>query len=175
MKYFTCIMSAAAAAALLPALAHAAEGGWTERDFGLTDQKKVVAPDDPSATSIINGVYAGSPEETGIMFYCIDGELSATVAVRPYDFSQGMGSTSRVKARTVEMYANGEKVQSSYWTYLPSLGLARAQEHEAKAKLFNAVVRDEEVRIKASTIGEVDIVMPPVDETFTAFAQECGF
>lgn len=134
-----------------------AEGGWVR----MEDAR-------------VPAIYPTGDGEGGPLFTCNEGRYGLVIALDTMDFEDAIANSSKRRRNlSGAITVDGEETYSGYFSYKPAAGTAATSERKPAAQIFNAVIRGQSVIFRLSGKGERTLTLPPVDDTFTAFAAEC--
>lgn len=103
------------------------------------------------------------------------GELSAIVSFKSGDFVEKMKANAPYRRTIdVQMKRKGEDEGKSPWTLIPAVNTLHTKTHTEAAKIYNATILQETVALDIPREGSVELVLPQIDDTFTAFANACS-
>lgn len=135
-----------------------------------------VADDSAGETLSAAIVHTVDTAVNGVQLQCRPGQMAATVALEPFDFAVLRdGKKDKLpRATKVRLFVNGEMVDRRDWVYMPQLNLAvPSGGRKIPAKIFNAVVRGDDVEVQVAGMKRVTITLPAADAAFKQFAKDC--
>ena len=121
-------------------------------------------------------IFAQEDQGVATLLSCnASGELSAIVSFSNGDFVEKMRANAPYR-RTVEvqMSRKGEDQGASTWTLIPAVDTLNTKTHTVAAKIYNATILQEPIELDIPREGPVELVLPAIDDTFTAFAKTCS-
>ena len=156
-------MIATLAALTLAAAASSEPVGWS-----------TVGPKDAAlGTGDVEALYVAGDRAASVAFLCDDSTIQARIATAPTDLSGGLTPVfDRARRASGWIEIDGERVYDGGFVYLPDQKMALPNERAAAAKLYNAVIQGQAVRVRVK--GEaMPLDLPPVDEAFADFHARC--
>jgi len=162
----------------IPSAANESGDGWSSMTSRITWTGLGVKREYRGVKMPIDAVYSGTEETAGnAAFTCYAGTLTAALALEPVNMRNAVKASSmtgNVKRKRLDMKIDGEALKSENWIYMPELKVYRARKKSMSAKLYNAVIRQSAVEIKAGGDDYVPVKLPRVDRVFGNFGSECG-
>jgi hypothetical protein len=159
------IMTLALASAVFVSGASLAQSGW--------DVEEYTKGEGSDATKVLRAMPADA-SASQVMLTCPDGDLRSVFALEPVDFANlNVAGASQQRKVNGELYINNEQVDRSSWTYVASRGVAAPRDNKVARKLFNSIVRNDDVAFKVSIKDTVQLDLPPADAQFKRFADGC--
>ena len=137
--------------------------GWT-----------TVGPKDTAlGTGDVEALYVAGAAARSVAFLCDDNAIQVRVATEPTDLAGGLAPTfDRARRASGWIEIDGERAYEGGFVYLPDQKMALPNERSAAAKLYNAVIQGQAVRVRIK--GEaMTLTLPPVDEAFRGFHARC--
>ena len=131
-------------------------------------------PQDPTlGTGDVEALYVAGDEAASVAFLCDDDTIQARIATAPTDLSGALKPTfGRARRASGWIEIDGERAYEGGFVYLPDEKIALPNERSAAAKLYNAAIQGQAVRVRVK--GEATpLTLPPVDEAFADFHARC--
>ncbi len=121
-------------------------------------------------------IHTTSQTTSGLMFTCLAGYFMVAASMDPQDFRElYKQSTTRSKLRHIDMSIDGgEKIPLGLWFYKPKLRTVSSRKRFQAAKLYNAVVRRQNVTLYLSGKKPVVLNLPSPNSIFANFGAGCG-
>ncbi len=111
----------------------------------------------------------------GALIFCTDGRMSARLSMGPLDLFENIEEkTRRSRVLQVKLYRDGELADTSSWIFLPKFMAINTIKHNQAAKIFNAIVKNQEVSFETSSHDLISLDLPPVDDAFRDMVKKCG-
>lgn len=124
--------------------------------------------------SVRYGVFTGDTTRPGLMVVCDEGNYTTHLALDPFDFRvEDNRRTLRVRPVDGRLFSNGEMVERERWGYRAGVGVATPRFQKTSRKIFNMIIRGDELALQVSGRDRVDIPLPPIDDDFRQFARTC--
>jgi len=121
------------------------------------------------------GVMYRPEDKPHLYFYCVQGELEVNVSTEPVSFDAlGEWMSHRRRIRRVRLFVNGEEADVTDWVHDTSNQVLKPGRHTPKAKLYNAVIRGDDIALQVSGKGRIELELAPVNDAFKAFGGPCG-
>ena len=154
------MMKTLIAASILPLLAGAANAAdW------------VPAPGQDSEAP--TAVYSETETGTALLTCNSEGQLTAMLSQVTSDFAKTMKKSATYRRSVDVELSGGDWLVDAKWVSVPAIKTIISSSHAHAAKVFNAVVRQEDLTINVEGKDFAAIDLPEIDETFTAFAKTC--
>ncbi len=149
---------------------------WEKYDFHLT----VIGQEAPSAKD--EDKYHGeamvstSTTTPGLLFICLNKRLRVSAALKPQDLRKNYRKPSRkVSYKYVDMTLDGgEKIPLERWGYAKDHKIIRSSRRMPAAKLYNAVIRNQQVTLFVGGKKPITLALPKPNRAFAEFGAECG-
>ena len=110
----------------------------------------------------------------GAEFTCDSEDFRVRLSTRPVDFQTVFdGRITRARSVVGTLYRDGKKVDRRRWTYLSGLSVAVPQGRNVAAKVFNAAIAQQTISFNFTSIREVTVNLPTVDDEFRKFVKKC--
>lgn len=118
---------------------------------------------------------ASPADAPGVMLLCQGGRFDSYFSLEGYDFQQTRDWVpGRQRSQKGNLYIEGERADRSDWIFLPDLQVAKPISENVSRKLYNAIVKGQEVSFQVSVKDETELALPPVDDNYRDFAQTCA-
>jgi len=154
------MMKALIAASALPLLAGAANAAeWVPAPGHTTEA--------PSA------VYSETETGTALLTCNAEGQLTAMLSQVTSDFASTIEKPAPYRRSVDVELSGGDWLVDAKWVSLPAIKTIISGSHAHAAKIFNAVIRQEDLTVNVEGKDFAAIDLPGVDATFTAFAKTC--
>ncbi len=120
-------------------------------------------------------IYAETDTGGALLSCSQAGKLKTILSSSGEDFGSRVHKSAKYRrgidvALTVGETVNGE----TRWHYMPAIETIYSTHHSQAAKLYNAVVRGDEVSVSVDGKIYTTMTLPAVDSTFRAFAKTCN-
>ncbi|NNU16961.1 hypothetical protein HK107_11585 [Parvularcula sp. ZS-1/3] len=119
-------------------------------------------------------IYPRDIGEPGPMFGCNDaGRRALFIGQNDTDFIRNLSNTNLTRdidGRRIRLIVNGETVYKGRALYLPTWKMYQTTDLAAFRITYNAAVQGKSVIWKSGKGGELNLYMPPADDTFRRFA-----
>lgn len=116
----------------------------------------------------------GSDTQAALLTCDAKGMLSAMISLQPASLPEQLAKNapySRSESATV-MVGSASPVETTV-RFIPAIDAIESRSHEVAAKVFNAAVLGEPLKMTIQRAGNVDTVLPEPNEVFKAFAKTC--
>lgn len=132
-------------------------------------------------TKALNGtseqIHAATSETSSVALFCTNGELKSAISIgskNSENVIQNVMGTKRRKTVNVDMFVNGEKVNTSRWIYSPKPKVFVPKSSLIAVKLYNAAVKGDPVSFKQRGRDRIDLEIPAPNSNFAKFGSNCG-
>lgn len=120
-------------------------------------------------------VYSTREDKIGVGLFCDASSYQVRFALRPLPMREALFGTQSRSIRKIRtrLYVEDEMVWDGDGLKFTALGSVMASGHTPAAKVYNAIVRGQEVsyRLGRGKVNAVDT--PPVDDMFRSFVADC--
>ena len=99
--------------------------------------------------------------------------LKSTIIFEPMKTREPNDGSIKYKARRGSLSIDGRKTEHAMWTHVRETRTIQNRQMKTARMLFNAVIQDAGFVVKEPLREKIRIDMPPMDETFKFFANEC--
>ena len=149
---------------------------WTNFDMTMHYSGNALSKAQRATIDAGEVIHTTSDTSPGLMFTCLTGKFYVAASVKPQNFRDTFNSsTRRHKIKLVDMRLDGgEKTSLGKWLFKPSLGGISSRKRSQAAKLYNAVIRHQEVTLYMSGKKPVTLDLPKPNRAFAEFGAECG-
>lgn len=115
------------------------------------------------------------PQVPEVRFSCSDQHgLKSTIIFEPMATREPHDGSIKYKARRASLSIDGRKTEHAMWTHVKETRTIQNRQMKTARMLFNAVIQDVGFVVKEPLGEKVRIELPPIDEAFQLFAQECN-
>ena len=133
-------------------------------------------------------LYTTSTAQPGLYLRCLEGRLRAGLVFKPQDMRKAFSGLSvsgvsggggfvpiEKQLAYVDMWTDGgEKIGLGRWTYSKKNSAAISRKRVPAAKLYNAVVKGQNIKVKSKGLDAVTLSIPKINSDFANFGGECG-
>lgn len=122
------------------------------------------------------GVFVLGPNTTPQVMFSCSGQSGLTVNVflEPKTLEEIFGSKWRNwQTRRIDLSVEGLPDRDDVWMYIRTEKLLNSVKSPPAKRFYNAVVLEKPIAMKAQRIGKLDVSMPPVDDAFRQFIDNC--
>lgn len=120
-------------------------------------------------------IYSDATDQPSALLTCgQNGLLSAVITVKPASLPEQLARNapySRAEKASL-MVGDADAVETTV-RFISAIDVIEARSHSVAAKVFNAAVTGEPVKISVSRIGDITTVLPEPNDAFKAFARTC--
>lgn len=120
-------------------------------------------------------IYPRDLGQPGPMFGCNgEGRRALFIGQNDTDFIRNLSNTNLTRdidGRRIKLIVDGETVYKGRALYLPTWKMYQTTDLAAFRITYNAAVQGKSVIWKSGKGGELELHMPPVDDTFRQFAE----
>ena len=103
-----------------------------------------------------------------------DGKLLVTLSDSNSDFAGRMKKSAQYHRGVDVALTVGDETNAEWtWRYLPAIDSIYSDSHSQAAKVYNAVVRGDNVSVTVDDKAYVDLDLPGIDDVFRAFTRTC--
>lgn len=120
-----------------------------------------------------SAVYSETETGTALLTCNAEGKLTAMLSQVTDDFAKTMEKSAPYRRSVDVELSGGDWLVDAKWVSVPAIKTIISGSHSHAAKIFNAVVRQENLTVNVEGKDFVSIDLPEVDSTFTAFAKTC--
>ncbi|MEM9170149.1 MAG: hypothetical protein AAGC56_10895 [Pseudomonadota bacterium] len=149
------------------AAAQSADRAWAIEDLQKTDRG--------SKRALGTAMYTADAGAPGILFLCTDGKIMTAISVEPADLTKAMTDAGKLRETDVELTLGDGEPERHRWLMAPRHDTLIAPVGKISSRLYNAVVRGDQIALDPRTRDAVAITAPaPSAETFSEFRERCG-
>lgn len=112
-----------------------------------------------------------------VAFMCLNSELMAVISYEDVDIGnlRSLWDKPRLRNTNAELVVNGEGLGSNGYTHSRSQKLLLPQKPSDRSRLYNAVLRQTDVKLRWGRLGDLlELHLPEPNEAFRTFGSECG-
>lgn len=85
-------------------------------------------------------------------------------------FNSDLNKTFTFRAKRARIFVEDEQLFSEKMMWIPAWQVAQTNDTAAFRTIYNAAIEGKDVRFKMSGVGDVQLTVPPVDDTFRELA-----
>lgn len=129
------------------------------------------------ASDINEIIHAPTSESSAIMFTCASGKLRAAISTQGEEAEEILKAYTESRRRinrTVTLEIGNKDSYESKWIINPTSKIYVTPSRREAAKLYNAVVNQQDASIRRGSKDKVDLNFPKADTTFSEFGAGCG-
>lgn len=120
-------------------------------------------------------IYAETDTGGALLSCSQAGKLKTILSSSGEDFGNRVHKPAKYRRGIDVALTVGETVNDeTRWHYMPAIETIYSTRHSQAAKLYNAVVRGDEVSVSVDGKTYTTMTLPGVDSTFRAFAKTCN-
>ncbi len=108
-------------------------------------------------------------------FRCLDGKLLAAFALEDSDLMTAFKKAGPQKTVRINVTINGGEAERQDWILLRRHKVVAAGDHNLTRRLYNAMVRNENVTIEGRSGGGEYVMPAPDAAAFASFMNTCNF
>ena len=123
-----------------------------------------------------HAIYTDGVDEAGAILAC-DGEgmLSAMLSLEPASLPDLMARSAKYARSTEGTVTVGDtEPATTKFRYTPANKTIETRTHSVAAKVFNAAILGEAVKVQTKREGSVEATLPAPNDAFKAFARTCN-
>lgn len=152
--------------------------GWNDHDYLISFSGNAVRKNVREKLYVAETAYTDMPDSAGnVALTCVNGALSVAVAFKPVDmkaFVEENHTTRGWSFKLITMKIDGKRQELNKWMYMHSLGVAIPRKKSDRAKIYNAVLRGQNVTLDMDFRDAVDLHLPAPNQGFNEFGGACG-
>ncbi|MEM1035647.1 MAG: hypothetical protein AAGI14_02680 [Pseudomonadota bacterium] len=118
-------------------------------------------------------VYSETESGSAVLTCNAEGQLTAILSQVTEDFAGTLEKQAPYRRAVDVKIEMPERESEETWTSLPAIKTIVSGTHSVGAKIFNSVIREEAFNVKVEGKDFVSLALPPVDDSFKAFAKTC--
>jgi len=120
-------------------------------------------------------IYSDAGDQQSALLTCgPNGLLSVMITVKPASLPEQLAKNapySRAEKASL-MVGQGDAVETTV-RFIPAIDVIEARSHSVAAKVFNAAVTGEQLKVSVGRIGDITTTLPEPNDAFKAFARTC--
>ena len=120
-------------------------------------------------------IYSNATDQQSALLTCgPNGLLSAMITVKPASLPEQLARNAPYsRAEKASLVVGDAEAVETTVRFIPAIDVIEARSHSVAAKVFNAAVTGEPLKISVSHIGDITTVLPEPNDAFRAFARTC--
>ena len=121
-------------------------------------------------------IFTSGANDQGALLTCdADGHLAAVLSLKPASLPDQLAKNAYMsRDESAKISVGDSDISEARLTVVPAQDVVQTSKHSVAAKVFNAAVRGEALKVSMKRAGEIDIVLPTPNDTFKAFADNCS-
>ncbi len=122
-------------------------------------------------------VHASTSSSSAIMFTCASGKLRAAISTQGEEANEILKAYTESRRRinrTVTLKVGDKDPYKSKWIINPSSKIYVTPSRREAAKLYNAVINQQDASIRRDSKDKIDLAFPKADAAFSEFGAGCG-
>lgn len=125
---------------------------------------------DPEAPTYI----FAEADKGALLLACNDGKMKAQISNDATDFAGRLRMTAKYsRGVDVDVTVGDASTSSTRWKLYPAVDTIYSNRHHQAARLYNGVVRGDQITVTVDGEAYTQFTPPAADETFKAFADSC--
>lgn len=120
-------------------------------------------------------IYSDATDQPSAILTCgPNGLLSAMITVKPASLPEQLARNAPYsRAEEASLMVGDSEIVETTVRFIPAIDVIEARSHSVAAKVFNAAVTGEQLKISVSHVGDITTVLPETNDAFRAFARTC--
>ena len=112
-----------------------------------------------------------------VAFMCLNEEMMVAIKTKPGDIRDvgELWDNPGLQNTQATLFIDDVRQRTNGYTWSKRNDILLPQTKSDRSKIYNAVLRGQDVRLRWTRGGgAINLHLPPVDETFKTFGEECG-
>ncbi len=121
-------------------------------------------------------VYTAGTDSPPALLTCgADGKLSAMISLKPASLPELLAKNAPYsRAEKASVMVGAAEAAETKVKFVPAIDVIEMHSHSISAKVFNAAVKGEPLKISVTRAGDIETVLPEPNDAFKAFARTCN-
>lgn len=122
-----------------------------------------------------HAIYTDDANNQGALLTCgTDGMLSAIVTLKPASLPELLAKNAPyARSEKASVMVGDAEATETTVRFIPAIDVIEARSHNVAAKVFNAAVKGEILKMSVKRAGEIETLLPEPNDAFKAFARTC--